>query len=41
MKLTGLELIKAYRNYPERYLPMPDRTGQTPSVIQLIVLKCR
>ncbi len=32
MRLSGLELIKAYRNYPERYLPVPDRTGQTPSV---------
>lgn len=32
MKLTGLDLIKAYRNDPGKYFPVPDRTGQTPSV---------
>ena len=32
MELSGLELIKAYRSDPEKYLPMPDRTGVTPRV---------
>lgn len=31
MSLTGLELIKAYRANPEQYLPMVDRTGETPA----------
>ena len=30
MKLSGLELIKDYREHPEKYLPMIDHTGQTP-----------
>ena len=32
MKLSGLEFIKEYRSHPERYLPMPDHTGETPPV---------
>lgn len=31
MKLSGLELIKAYREHPERFLPMVDKTEQTPA----------
>ena len=30
MMLKELELIKDYREHPEKNLPMPDRTGQTP-----------
>lgn len=30
--LSGLDLIKAYREHPERYLPMPDHPGQMPKI---------
>ena len=29
--LKGLDLIKAYRNHPERFLPMQDHTEQVPA----------
>ena len=29
-RFYGLEMIKAYREHPEKYLPFVDRTGQTP-----------
>ena len=32
MKLSGLDFIKEYRSHPEKYLFMPDHTGETPSV---------
>ena len=32
MSLSGLELIKAYRENPERYLPMMDHTWEMPAV---------
>ena len=32
MSLSGLELIKAYRENPERYLPMIDHTWEMPAV---------
>ncbi len=32
MKLSGLDFIKEYRSNPEKYLPMPDHTGETPPV---------